>query len=48
MKGINNGKLRFEPDAISDFCIILGDLNARFRTTYSDYIADVANAKNDV
>jgi len=48
MKGINPSKIKFEPDAVSDFCMILGDLNYRFKSTFADYIADVGNAKNDI
>jgi hypothetical protein len=48
MKGINPSKTKFEPDAVSDFCLILGDLNYRFKSTFSDYIEFVENAKNDI
>jgi len=48
MKGINPGKLKFEPDSMSDFSLILGDLNYRFKSTYADYISCVENAKNDI
>lgn len=34
MKGINPFKSKFEPDAICDISIILGDLNYRFKSTY--------------
>lgn len=48
MKGINPSKTKFEPDAVSDFCLILGDLNYRLKSTFSDYIGSVENAKNDI
>lgn len=35
---------RIEPDASCDFNYILGDLNARFKSTYSQQIDNVANA----
>jgi inositol polyphosphate 5-phosphatase INPP5B/F len=41
MKLINPSKFKFEPDAVSDFSLILGDLNYRFKSTFSDYIASV-------
>lgn len=44
MKGINPGKLKFEVDSVADISLILGDLNYRFKSTFSDYIAQVGNA----
>ena len=48
MKGINPSKIKFEPDAVGDFCMILGDLNYRFKSTFASYISEVGNAKNDI
>ena len=38
MKGINPSKLKFEPDSVSDISVILGDLNYRFKSTFTNYI----------
>jgi hypothetical protein len=32
---------RVEPDAVADYCTILGDLNYRFKATYTDHIHNV-------
>ena len=29
------------PDALADFCILMGDMNYRFKTTYSQHIDSV-------
>lgn len=48
MKGIGCGKIKLEPDASADFCIIMGDLNTRFKNTFSEYFQNVENAKNEM
>jgi hypothetical protein len=43
LKGITLSKTvdRIEPDAIADFNFIMGDMNSRFKTTYSHHIDKV-------
>jgi len=45
MKGINPSKSKFEPDSVSDISIILGDLNYRFKSTFTSYIKVVEDGK---
>ena len=40
-----NANERIEPDATADFSLLLGDLNSRFRSTYSKHIANVKNSR---
>lgn len=42
IKGLISNKV--EPDAVADFCTVLGDLNYRFKTTYSEHIKNVWNS----
>lgn len=48
LKGISCAKTgeKIEPDATSDFSFILGDLNARFASTYTKHIARVEESKD--
>ena len=46
LKDISNNSDKYEPDAVADYCILLGDLNYRFKSTYLDHINNVANSKN--
>jgi len=40
-----NQNERIEPDAIADFSMILGDLNSRFKSTYTKHIQNVKNSR---
>ena len=42
----NNSQNKIEPDAIADYCFILGDLNYRFKSTYLEHIHNVKNSKH--
>lgn len=48
LKGITLSKTvdRIEPDAIADFNFIMGDMNSRFKTTYSHHIDKVDQSKH--
>ena len=43
LKGVCLSKFvdKFEPDAVSDFNFILGDINARFKSTFMEHIDHV-------
>lgn len=47
LRGISlqNQKDRFEPDAVNDYCFLMGDMNMRFKAKYSDFINFVEFAK---
>ncbi len=40
------GKDAVPPDALADFAVILGDLNYRLKSTYTQHINNVENSKN--
>ena len=46
LKGISVSKQsdRFEPDAVADFNFIIGDMNSRFKSTYTQHIDHVHNS----
>lgn len=48
LKGISLSKTvdKFEPDAVADFNFIIGDLNARFKSTYTQHIENVTHSQN--
>lgn len=35
---------KFEPDAVADFNFIIGDLNSRFKSTYTEHIDKVSQS----
>jgi len=50
LKGISIQKMadRFEPDAVADYNFVLGDLNMRFKSTFSEFIEEVETAKDQI
>jgi hypothetical protein len=48
LKGINVQKVheRFEPDAVSDVNVLMGDMNMRFKARFTDFIEFVEFAKD--